>query len=150
MFPDDPEHDLGTALRVEPGDPGADRGKRNALDLLLLCPAQAVACRGFEVLGSRPAAELHARGVDHILGLQVSAAGDRGLAERDAPDAVALLLNRGAALAPDRSGYAAAQFKVIVRRVDNRLNVGLGDVALDDFNLDHGRSLRPVEPSVYG
>src|ERR1700722_2838424 len=79
------------------------------------------------------AAKLHARRVNHVLGRKLAACVDRGVADRYAPNLVALALNRVAAFATNRTGHAAAEQQIVVRRVHDRIGLRVSQVAL----LDH-------------
>src|SRR5580704_10347953 len=79
------------------------------------------------------AAKMHARRVYHMLGRKLAAGSDRGVADRYAPNLVALALNRVAAFATNRARNAAAEQQIIVRRVHDRVGLHVSQVAL----LDH-------------
>ena len=79
--------------------------------------------------------------MDHVAGAQIAARGDRRAADGNAADGVAFLLNRIAALAADRSGHAAAELQIIIRGIDDGVDIHLRQIALheDDFFADaHG------------
>src|SRR5208282_5626464 len=116
------------------------RGKRHRLEAFLLCTQQGVARRGPQFFLHGAAAQLHAGRVDYVARLEVSAAGERGLAERNRTDAVGFLLDGRAAFSPDRAGHAAAELQIIVRGIDDRVGRRLGKIALADSD--------PVTPSA--
>src|ERR1700736_357022 len=66
--------------------------------------------------------------------LQGAAAGDGRVADLDRADLAALGLNRRSASPRDRSRHAAAQLQVVVRRVDDGVDILLRQVALQDFD----------------
>ena len=74
--------------------------------------------------------QLHARGVDHVAGLQISAASDRRAAHRDGPDGIAFLLNAFAAFAQNRPGHAAAKLEIIVGGIDDGVGIHFRQIAL--------------------
>src|SRR6266853_1833728 len=79
----------------------------------------------------RFSSQLHARGMNHEARTKLAARGDRRAANRYAADRVALLLDCFPTLAPDRARDASAKLQVIVRGVDDGVDVHLGQVALD-------------------
>src|SRR5258706_3453305 len=134
------EQHLRAALRREAADPGADRGHRDraAAALARECEA-ATRARAHRMLGRAPAGR-HPRGVDHVPRGQRSRAGDRGVADLDRADRVALLLDRRPAALADRAGHAGAELERAVRRVHDRIHRLLGDVALDERDATAQRS----------
>src|ERR1700676_587051 len=129
------EHNLRTLLHRKSGNPRANRRKRHRLQSPLRRQPQRMRRRSPQRLGGSPlAAQSHARRVNHVTRLQLSAARNRGIPDRNASYRVALLLNRLAAFAMDRSRHARAQHQIVVRRVYNRIRLHLCDVALLNYN----------------
>src|SRR5712692_11370097 len=83
----------------------------------------------------------HRGGVNYPPNVEVARAGDGRFADPDAPVAVALLLDGRTTGAPDRAGDAGAQDQMIVGRVDDRVTVVGGDVALQNSD-DRGHGDR--------
>ncbi len=69
--------------------------------------------------------------MDDIAGLQAARPRDDGLPNRAAADGITFPLNRRAAPAPNGSGHTRPELQMLVRRVDDRIGVKVGDVALD-------------------
>ncbi len=66
---------------------------------------------------------------------EASAPGHDRLAGGDRPELVALGLDRGSALGPDRPRDAGAEHEVAVRRIDDRIGGELGEIALDELEM---------------
>src|SRR5215472_9862550 len=73
--------------------------------------------------------------MNHVLGAQLTCAGDRRLAERQRPDAIAFFLNRRTSLAPNRARHAPAQLQVIVCGVHDCIGRCLGQIAVPESYL---------------
>src|SRR5215469_10132673 len=73
--------------------------------------------------------------MNHVLGPQLTRAGDRGLAERHWPDAIALLLNRWTAIATNCACHPGAQLQVIVCGVHDSIGRCLVEIALPESYL---------------
>jgi hypothetical protein len=129
------QHDGCALFEGESGDSCSYCGKGDRFQATFGGDAQGV-CDGVAEHGRCGAsAELHARGVNDVACFQLSATGDRGVADRDASDRVALALDFFSAPAPDRSRDSSAKLKVIVRGVDDRIRVHVRQVALLDHNF---------------
>src|SRR5579864_8270405 len=81
-----------------------------------------------------PAAQLHAGGMNHMPGFEVSATGNGRVTHRDAANFVALALDRLAAFPADGAGYPAAENQVIVRGVDDGVRLHFREVSLLDYD----------------
>ena len=135
MVQDLSEHDARAFLQGKAGDARADGGESDALDGFFFRAQQGLARREAERIGSRLPAQRHAGRVDYVKRLEVAARRDRSLAHRDGPQALALLLDARAALAPDGPGYARAENQVVVGRVHDGVHRHVGDVAFDETDL---------------
>ena len=80
------------------------------------------------------AAKPHAGRVNHVAGLQLSPAGDCGIADRDASDFVALALDLFAAFAVDRASHARAEDEVVVGGVNDGVHVHFREITLLNSN----------------
>src|SRR5271163_3218032 len=129
------EHHPSASLDRETGDAGADRRKCDRLETLLPGTLERVARRRAQIRLRSRFAQPHAGGVNHVSRAQVSCAGDRGLADRDGANLVALLLNRGTAFDANGARDAAAQHQVAVRRVHDCIHVSVGEVALPQLDF---------------
>src|SRR5882762_7262404 len=92
--------------------------------------SQAMRGRSLQRALRRFSSQLHARGMNHEAGAKLATRGDRRAANRYAADRVALLLDCFPTLAPDRARDASAKLQVIVRGVDDGVDIHLGQVAL--------------------
>ncbi len=77
--------------------------------------------------------------MDDVLRLQVPGPGRDRLANGDRGKGDRLLLDLRAARTLDRTGHSGAHPELVVRRVRERVDVELGDVAFDDLQL-HARN----------
>jgi peptide/nickel transport system substrate-binding protein len=73
--------------------------------------------------------------MNHVPRRQQSRTGDRRLAERDWADSVAFRLNRRPALDANRTRHATAEHQVVIRGIDDRINIGFGKVTLPEFDF---------------
>src|SRR5262245_48138506 len=73
--------------------------------------------------------------MNHVLGAQLTCARDSRLAERQRSDAIAFLLNRWTALAPNCARHAPSQLQVIVCGVHDCIGRCLGEIALPERYL---------------
>src|ERR1700676_4754824 len=72
--------------------------------------------------------------MNHVARFQVSAAGDCRISNGNAADFVALLLNRRPTLAIDCAGYSGTENQIVIRGVDDGVDIHLGDIALLDYD----------------
>ena len=114
---------------------GGDRRQGDRLHPPAVGEREGGAHGGGELLVLVPLAHPRAHGVDHLPGLEVAGAGHHRRAHRGAADPVALLLDRGPPLDADRPGDAGAELELLVGGVDDRVDVELGDVPLDQLEL---------------
>ena len=122
----------------KPGDSCADGGKCDRAQPAFRRNAQRVRRRTPQRARRCFSSELHAGRVNHKAGAQFAARRDGRAADRNAADGVAFPLDRVAALPPDRAGHAAAKLQIIVRGVDDGVDVHFRQVALqeNDFFAD--------------
>jgi peptide/nickel transport system substrate-binding protein len=73
--------------------------------------------------------------MNHVSRAQASRAGNRRLAERNWPDAIAFLLNQWAAFDANRPRDAAAQHQVVVRGIHDRVHIRVSEIALPQPDL---------------
>src|SRR5262245_14725122 len=113
--------------------------------------------RAAQGVGSGAPAKLHARRVNDEASFQPAARSDRRVANRDAADLVALVLDGLAAFAANCSRDAAAELEVVVGGVDDGIHIHLGQVAFLDHDLvgdahidpDDSRGGPAVEKAAY-
>src|SRR6516162_7329606 len=77
-------------------------------------------------------AEAHARGMNDVTSLEFAGSGYSGVTNGNTADCVALLLDRRPSLAKNCASNPGPEDQVIVRGVDDGVDVHLGDVALLD------------------
>ena len=124
------KHDPGALVYGKVGDAGADGRKGDRPQSALTRDLQAAARRAAQAYRAGPAAQPHARRVDDEPRRQRPPAGDGSVADRDRALRPALGLNLGSASSRDRPGDPAAQLKVVIRRIDDGVDVLLRQVAL--------------------
>jgi len=135
------EHDLRALVHGKTGDAGADGGKRNGFEVAFGGKAKGVGgggAKGFRC--GAHAAEAHAGCVDHVAGFEFAAAGNGGVADRDAANFVALALDRFAAFSGDGASHAGPKDEVVVSGIDDGVDVHFGEVALLNQDAVDGRS----------
>jgi len=125
-------HDPGTVLERKVGDPSTDGGKSDRVQALVARQLQTASSRVAERIGGGASAQPHAGGVDNESRGQIPAARDGGIPNRDRPDRATFGLDRWATAARDGARDPAAEFEVIVRGVDDRVDVLRRQVALQD------------------
>ena len=113
---------------------GADRGKGDGSQTPLIRDLEAAPRRPAQALGGGAAAEPHAGGVDHVTGFEPAAAGNRRVADLDWADGPALRLDRRAACPGDGARDSTSQLEVVVRGVDDGIDILSGEIALLDLN----------------
>src|SRR5438128_2381170 len=126
------------------GDAGANRGERDRPQLALAGKLEAPPGRVSQAFHGRAAAKGHARGVDDEAGFELAARSDGGATHLDRPDGATLRLDRRAATPGNGSGHTPAEDQVAVRRVDDGVDILLGQVALEDVDRQAARS--PAHP----
>src|SRR5208282_3831297 len=134
MFPRLTQHDFRAFAQRKSGNARADGGKGNRLQPVLRGDAKGVRRRAPERARGRLPAELHARRVNHMAGFQLAAGCDRGSANGDGADFVALSLDPRAAFAPYRSSHATAELQIVVRGVHDGVRRHFREIALADFD----------------
>src|ERR1700730_9887088 len=72
--------------------------------------------------------------MNHVMSWKFSRAGDRGLTDSDRTVCIAFLLDRRAAAPADRSGYTTPEHEVVVCGIDNRVDVLLDQVAVENHD----------------
>src|SRR5919201_3108283 len=137
------DRDRGRVLEREAVDAGADRREGDRPDAALARDRERVPVAARQQLRLALAAAVPDRpdGVDHPGGRQPVAAGDLRLAGRAAAEPTALLEQLRPGGAVYRAVDAAAAEQAAVRRVDDRVDALLGDVALLDRQLGRHRLL---------
>jgi hypothetical protein len=66
--------------------------------------------------------------------LQLAPTGDGGFADLDGADRAAFCLDLGSAGPRDRTRHPAAELQIIVGRIDDGVDILLGQVALQDLD----------------
>src|SRR5579863_5523439 len=90
--------------------------------------------------------------MDYVPSRQASRAGNCGLAQGNRCDSVAFILNRRTAFHANRARDSAAQHQVVVRRIDDRIDLRVRQVALAQSDLRapilaHGHDI--IAPTVW-
>ena len=127
------ERDARRAVHREAVVAGRDRRDGHRLQAVPVGERERRAHRRRELLVLVALAHFRADGVQDVLELHLARARDDGRAGGGRADPPALLLHRGAALPLDHPGDTATEDQLLVRRVDDRLDVELGDVPLDQL-----------------
>src|SRR5205823_13475071 len=115
-------------------DPGADCRKGDGLQAVLVRDLEAAPRRPAQAVGGGVATESHAGRMDHMARLQPAAASYRSVADLDRADGPALRLNGRTTRSGDGAGHPTSQLEVVVRGVDDGIDVLDGQIALLDFN----------------
>src|ERR1700682_1355576 len=72
--------------------------------------------------------------MNHMMRVQISGARNCGFADFHRPMRIALLLNRRTASPADRACDTSPKHQVVVRRVDDRVDMVIDEVAFDDHD----------------
>src|SRR6266566_4285404 len=126
------EHRARGHGRRDMPDPGPERGKRQRRDPVLGGQRQYRARRRGDLLAVRLEVGTHDRGVDHVGRGQIAAGGQHRLADLDGSLPHRLFLDDDAALALDGARDARRHRQCRARRVDDRVDLPVGDVAALD------------------
>src|SRR5438270_2775052 len=124
------DHDPRAFVEWKSRNAGANRGKGDRPQSMLVGQFESASRRPAQAFGLRPHSGPHAGRVDDVSGLELAAVRDGRLADIDRADLAALGLDRWTAGPGDGARHAAAEFEVIVRGVDDRVHVLRGEVAL--------------------
>ncbi len=135
MFHDFAQHDPSAFRNWKASDSGANGGECDRVQSSFRCDAQCVRRRTPQRARGCCSSQLHAGRVNHKASVQFAARRDGRAADRNAADGVALPLDGFPALPPDRSGNAAAKLQIIVRGVDNGVDVHFRQVALEKYDF---------------
>ena len=127
------QQNAGAAGDGKAEDARGDRGNRDRALAVAVGQGERRAHGGGELAVFVALAHPRADRVDHLLGLQRAGARHHRGADRRTADAVALVLDGRAALLAYGAGDAAAELQFFVRRIDDRVDCQLRDVALDQL-----------------
>src|ERR1700694_4264888 len=125
-------------------DAGATRGERDRPQSSLARHLEAAPGRTAQAFRRCAAAQAHARRVDNKAGSELAARGDGGATDLDRTDRAAFRLDRWTAAAGNGSRDTPAEDQVVVRRIDDSVDVLFGQVALQDVDRQSTRS--PGQP----
>src|SRR6266542_1147537 len=152
VIDDGRDHDIGGLRRRHASHAGAQRGERDRGHLVLLGDGEGRARRGDDLVGVGLEVAAHGGSMDHVRGGQIAGHGEHGLARLDRPLAHGLLLDDGAALPLNRACDAGPHPELGIGRIDDRVDLGLRDVAAGDrdggaADLDLHRPLPCLPPA---
>src|SRR6267378_6884105 len=133
------EHDPSAVIRWEVGDTRANRGKRDRTQPSLTRKLEAAPGRTAQAFSRSTAAQAHARRVDDKAGFELAAPGDRRATDLDRANRVALRLDGRTAAPGNGNGHAATENQVVIRGVDDGVDILLGEVALQDIDPETAR-----------
>src|SRR3954454_3533428 len=129
------QHDLRAPLYREAGDTGTNRREGNRRELLFDCTLQTIDGGVPQTVLAGETAEVHARRMDHIASLKLSAAGESCFAERNRTEHITFLLDRRSAFTPDSAGHPGAELQTGIGGIYYCINVSLSDIPLLKNNL---------------
>lgn len=125
-------HHARAVIDGEARDPRPDSGDGDRPDRVLACQSKGIGHRRPQLRFVGATAKAHARGVDDVARRQRTRAGDCGLPNVDRPVGVALGLDGRPATPANRAGDSAAEREVVVRCVDDRIDILFDEVARQD------------------